>query len=330
MLIRCRERTGCGATAAGADDKLLIMSTRRDTRKFEQILECSKVALLLHDFPTSKQAEKTDSANASTYSIALTGLATVQEGAEAERCRGIHLAVRSLISIRPYRIPRRSAAMVSTSVAVRPWPVALVAQRTVRIPRRTRSHCANSPLAAARLCAVICRRSSVAHHMHMCRRGRLAQHNPDYAQFIQGDNIAILTVLASGLNAAGSFRTLYRTFLTHTRARTPTSRVRRIDGASASALVGRSDRQTGACRRARRNRARHRPVRMRPNRTPLPRQPRHVLSSGIPSDAVLLRAARCAVFRCIHCCNAPLPHSADPNRARLQREGPGRSAPDWV
>jgi hypothetical protein len=55
MLIRCRERTGCGATAADADDKLLIMSTRRDTRKFEQILECSKVALLLHDFPTSKQ-----------------------------------------------------------------------------------------------------------------------------------------------------------------------------------------------------------------------------------------------------------------------------------
>ena len=113
MLMRCRERTGCGAT--GADDKLLIMSTRRDTRKFEQILECSKVALLLHDFPTSKQAEKTDSANASTYSIALTGLATVQEGAEAERCRGIHLAVRSLIPIRPYRIPRWSAAMVSTS-----------------------------------------------------------------------------------------------------------------------------------------------------------------------------------------------------------------------
>ena len=80
-------------------EEVVIMCTKRDTKKFRQIMQSSSVALLIHDFPHLKLegsvevehvAPNADSGR--TFSITLNGIAEVCVGQKAEWLRNIHLA----------------------------------------------------------------------------------------------------------------------------------------------------------------------------------------------------------------------------------------------
>ena len=83
---------------AGLEEPLsevLIISTQRKTKKFELITRNNQVALLVHDFNTSADADATNYQQMdgrTRYSITLNGVVSVQEGELAERYRAIHLA----------------------------------------------------------------------------------------------------------------------------------------------------------------------------------------------------------------------------------------------
>lgn len=60
------------------DEELLILCTRRDTKKYKQIMNSSNVAVLLHDFPhLSNLTEEATEAHGRTLSITLNGRVTV-------------------------------------------------------------------------------------------------------------------------------------------------------------------------------------------------------------------------------------------------------------
>jgi len=77
------------------DSEVMVISTRRDTKKFQIITENHNVALLVHDFDTGAGG---DAANyiqidsTTRYSITLNGTVKVQQGELAERYRAVHLA----------------------------------------------------------------------------------------------------------------------------------------------------------------------------------------------------------------------------------------------
>eukprot|EP00457_Paulinella_chromatophora_P014362 gb/GEZN01014778.1/.p1 GENE.gb/GEZN01014778.1/~~gb/GEZN01014778.1/.p1 ORF type:complete len:215 (-),score=16.41 gb/GEZN01014778.1/:185-829(-) len=80
-------------------EELIIMSSRRDTRKLANILASPKVAILVHNFPQVRSGQRsTDSlsrssseAESCTYSITLYGTTSVAEGEDAEHYRQLHL-----------------------------------------------------------------------------------------------------------------------------------------------------------------------------------------------------------------------------------------------
>lgn len=94
------------------EDEVVIMATKRDTKKFRQILQSNTVALLIHDFPhlkLDKNSMPTSPKNNSettcnknepgnvpnsgcTYSITLNGVAEIAKGEYSEKLRRIHLA----------------------------------------------------------------------------------------------------------------------------------------------------------------------------------------------------------------------------------------------
>ena len=90
------------------DEELIIMSTRRDTRKFQLLQDSSQVSLLIHDFNSPatfgraaeiKESEGgagrgtySEEAETGTYSITLSGNAQIETGERAERLRKLHLA----------------------------------------------------------------------------------------------------------------------------------------------------------------------------------------------------------------------------------------------
>eukprot|EP00322_Chrysochromulina_rotalis_P011024 CAMPEP_0115866148 /NCGR_PEP_ID=MMETSP0287-20121206/20099_1 /TAXON_ID=412157 /ORGANISM="Chrysochromulina rotalis, Strain UIO044" /LENGTH=251 /DNA_ID=CAMNT_0003320705 /DNA_START=63 /DNA_END=818 /DNA_ORIENTATION=- len=78
------------------NSEVLIISTRKDTKKYDLITRNENVALLVHDFDAGIQADernyKTNMDGSSRYSITLNGVVKVQEGELAERYRKIHLA----------------------------------------------------------------------------------------------------------------------------------------------------------------------------------------------------------------------------------------------
>ena len=55
-------------------DEVLIFTTRRDTKKFKQIQDCSNVAVLAHDFPHLQDSSK-DVIFSRKWSITLNGTA---------------------------------------------------------------------------------------------------------------------------------------------------------------------------------------------------------------------------------------------------------------
>uniref|UniRef100_A0A7S1U2J8 Pyridoxamine 5'-phosphate oxidase N-terminal domain-containing protein n=1 Tax=Phaeomonas parva TaxID=124430 RepID=A0A7S1U2J8_9STRA len=83
-------------TYVQAEEKILI-STRRNTAKFEYLSQNPSVALLVHDFPHlgagGGEAEvDAEEAEGRTYSITLNGQAHVEDGDVAECYRALHLA----------------------------------------------------------------------------------------------------------------------------------------------------------------------------------------------------------------------------------------------
>ena len=62
------------------------MTTRRDTRKYQALMQQPQVAILVHDF------ERTSDIGKGTLSITLRGRAIEQTGEVAERLRSAHLA----------------------------------------------------------------------------------------------------------------------------------------------------------------------------------------------------------------------------------------------
>ena len=69
-------------------DSLIVMTTRRDTKKYVLIEKNSTVGLLFHDFPQIQSNERSFKL---TLSISITGLARIEVGSAAERYRKIHL-----------------------------------------------------------------------------------------------------------------------------------------------------------------------------------------------------------------------------------------------
>ena len=92
--------------AGDAAGGLLVLTTRRATRKFGALVAVPRVAVLMHDFAHAHAGaaagaafgEAPDAAGADgaashgTLSVTLYGDASVLEGAEAERLRAVHLA----------------------------------------------------------------------------------------------------------------------------------------------------------------------------------------------------------------------------------------------
>ena len=75
--------------------QVLIISTRRDTKKFDILTENENVALLVHDFATHADSPNDDYTEINSrprYSITLNGVVRVEQGELAERYRKVHLA----------------------------------------------------------------------------------------------------------------------------------------------------------------------------------------------------------------------------------------------
>lgn len=73
------------------DGEVIIMSTNRNTKKFEMLRQQNGVALLVHDFDKA-QSDGGTALVASTRSITLNGNCRILEGADEERYRAAHLA----------------------------------------------------------------------------------------------------------------------------------------------------------------------------------------------------------------------------------------------
>ena len=68
-------------------DEVIILTTRRNTKKYNQIVSNPKVALLIHDF----EGEHHDDDTSSRFSITLNGEVDTDLGSDEERYRSLHL-----------------------------------------------------------------------------------------------------------------------------------------------------------------------------------------------------------------------------------------------
>lgn len=90
---------------AGLEDEcseVLIISTRRNTKKYELIASNQSVALLVHDFDAEHSNDASNyrslQEGRTKYSITLNGIVKEQSGDLAERYRAIHLAANEAYS----------------------------------------------------------------------------------------------------------------------------------------------------------------------------------------------------------------------------------------
>lgn len=58
-------------------DEVIILCTRRDTKKYNQIVKNTKVAVLIHDFPHLNTPGVDDDSHGKSWSITLNGTCTV-------------------------------------------------------------------------------------------------------------------------------------------------------------------------------------------------------------------------------------------------------------
>lgn len=118
----------CASLSEEASE-VLIMSTRRDTKKFLQLTRNKNVALLVHDFSSSDEANYAPGDDGgSKFSITLNGTVEVQQGALAERYRAIHLARNQAYSqfivgdaIAMVTVRLQSARICDVNDSVRRW-----------------------------------------------------------------------------------------------------------------------------------------------------------------------------------------------------------------
>lgn len=70
-------------------DEVIILCTRRNTKKYFQLLNCKKVAILVHDFPHIE----TESQYNQTFSITLNGIVSLMQDNDdsSMKYRNIHL-----------------------------------------------------------------------------------------------------------------------------------------------------------------------------------------------------------------------------------------------
>lgn len=76
-------------------DEVIIMTTRKDTQKYVNLINLPRVAMLVHDFPTLRGSEAVCSKDGfeRTYSITLYGPVCLPVYSEQEeRFRALHLA----------------------------------------------------------------------------------------------------------------------------------------------------------------------------------------------------------------------------------------------
>ena len=69
--------------------EVIVLSTRKDTLKLQNLLQSPQVAILVHDFPHLQNSKKENYGN--TYSITLYGTTRVADGDEADFFRQKHL-----------------------------------------------------------------------------------------------------------------------------------------------------------------------------------------------------------------------------------------------
>ncbi|CAM9147110.1 unnamed protein product [Ectocarpus sp. 8 AP-2014] len=80
-------------------DEVIILSTRRDTKKYQLVQTGRNVALLVHEFPDAGGSSGGgdgggsggSGGSGSKVTITLNGTATIQEGEQAERYRDLHV-----------------------------------------------------------------------------------------------------------------------------------------------------------------------------------------------------------------------------------------------
>ena len=75
------------------EEEIIILTTRRNTTKFQAIKELDLATLLVHNFPTDiiDRAANEKCVYAKTHSITLYGRATILTGLDAEQMRSKHL-----------------------------------------------------------------------------------------------------------------------------------------------------------------------------------------------------------------------------------------------
>ena len=73
------------------EEEVIILTTRRNTTKYQAIEKLDLVTLLIHDFPIDKATRSEDSIFAKTHSITLYGNVTILSGDDAEQMRQKHL-----------------------------------------------------------------------------------------------------------------------------------------------------------------------------------------------------------------------------------------------
>jgi len=78
-------------TFVGEEEDMLVMTTRRDTKKFVLMQDCQSVSLLIHDFPQVKGAEETEGSFNRTLSLSIMGLVRIEGGSRESKYRAIHL-----------------------------------------------------------------------------------------------------------------------------------------------------------------------------------------------------------------------------------------------
>ncbi|CAB1106433.1 unnamed protein product [Ectocarpus sp. CCAP 1310/34] len=74
-------------------DEVIILSTRRDTKKYQLVRTGRNVALLVHEFPDAggSSGGGGGGGSCSKVTITLNGTATIQEGEQAEQYRDLHV-----------------------------------------------------------------------------------------------------------------------------------------------------------------------------------------------------------------------------------------------
>ena len=73
------------------EDEIIILTTRRNTTKYQAIEKLDLVTLLIHDFPTDKASRAADTGYTKTHSITLYGNVSILSGDDAEEMRSKHL-----------------------------------------------------------------------------------------------------------------------------------------------------------------------------------------------------------------------------------------------